>query len=849
MTTTGPIMVRMQGNSDDKTPRIPADAGVVANTNADVDANADAADAAAQAAQEAYDSGRFDTAVALRNEEIQLRESMQGPDHLDVAAALEGLSLALQDQGELTAAAEPLSRALSIREQQLGSDHVLTAESLNDTARLHWLKGELGAARGFLQRAVRIWRDQLGDHLSTATGLHNLGRLQHDLGAYRYAEQLYRGALAIRAQQLGPNATPVVWTTCFLGRVLFDIGHPEAPELLRKAVNLAQPLEEEDPFVLLHAKSNLAAHLVQGLQYEEAIDIYQQIVERCRKVLGPDHPDVATFLLQMGHAQRFAGRLVDAELSLTESRRIREAKLGAGHAELAYCDAAMARLYAAQKQTETADRLFEAAASRIEAWSANHPLAVESRTLAGLMWMECGEFELAEKRLSHAASGFEAARRKVRHGTERTTFMAEPYSALAISLLELGREDVWAQVDKAQGRALREIIFRVDEAEPDAVVTMDGIRDALDARTVVVGWIEPRRGESFPAWGYVIDSDDVRWVRLPNFQPERARQSVEVLADELARAGRSSLRAPRPDAHRTQTEEVWRTWFEPLEPWLEDADHWVVVSSGVLAGFPVECLSDRGGSVVGLKRLVSYMPSAATYAKLASERNRTKKPSRALLLGDPPFGEAVPQLPATRREVEMITPLFDDVRVLLGEDAAEARIEDMRTGGELEQFDVLHFATHAIADPERPERSALLLSQQDLPDPVDAALDETRFFSGEITAGEVSRNWKLNALVVTLSACETGRGRHVHGEGVVGFAQAFLRAGATHLLVSCWDVDDEATRIFMETFYGEFLRPNESPDLLPALQSARRRLVEYERDGRHPYSHPCYWSAFILYGG
>lgn len=134
----------------------------------------------------------------------------------------------------------------------------------------------------------------------------------------------------------------------------------------------------------------------------------------------------------------------------------------------------------------------------------------------------------------------------------------------------------------------------------------------------------------------------------------------------------------------------------------------------------------------------------------------------------------------------------------------------------------------------------------------------TRIYDGLVTAKEIVREWDLNADLVTLSACETGLGKKVMGEGYVGFAHAFLQAGARSLLVSLWKVEDRATALLMHRFYenrlGEYrdernARVGEPMTKADALQEAKYWLRNYtDERGGHPYEHPYYWSAFTLIG-
>ena len=169
---------------------------------------------------------------------------------------------------------------------------------------------------------------------------------------------------------------------------------------------------------------------------------------------------------------------------------------------------------------------------------------------------------------------------------------------------------------------------------------------------------------------------------------------------------------------------------------------------------------------------MGYAPSATVYARLVESRRdfRSKTsaagrrdlglssdacPSAAawnvLLLGDPPFAAGsspavqLPPIPASREEVQAIAKIFPHPTVLLGKDASEEALVRLADSGALGRFDVLHLATHARIDARHPERSALMLSQMDLPDPVRSITPGTRIFDGRIMTREILREWKLNA--------------------------------------------------------------------------------------------------------
>ena len=172
-------------------------------------------------------------------------------------------------------------------------------------------------------------------------------------------------------------------------------------------------------------------------------------------------------------------------------------------------------------------------------------------------------------------------------------------------------------------------------------------------------------------------------------------------------------------------------------------------------------------------------------------------------------GEDFEPLPGTRYEVEALARLFrsDDrpTRILLGADASEQELDRLAASGELGRFSFIHLATHGVIDEDIPIRSAVILTQTGLPDPLEQVLHQKPVFDGRLLVREIQHGWDLNAELVTLSACETALGRDAGGEGFVGFTQALLMSGTRSICLSLWKVDDTATSLLMQRFYANLL--------------------------------------------
>jgi CHAT domain-containing protein len=266
------------------------------------------------------------------------------------------------------------------------------------------------------------------------------------------------------------------------------------------------------------------------------------------------------------------------------------------------------------------------------------------------------------------------------------------------------------------------------------------------------------------------------------------------------------------------------------------------------------------------ERSVSYVPSAGVMAQLLTERPRNEaspEPGKLFVgFGDP--GEtpardrnaaivsgvtgicaspgerqagrrtaraadgAGPQaLPGARDEVCRIARLFpaDQAAVFTGPDATE---ENVKTSPLVASARNLHFAVHGFLDESHPDRSGLQLAR-----------GSSSVEDGLLRVREIS-NLDLHADLVVLSACQSGMGRVISGEGLIGMSRAFLYAGAGSIVVSLWKVDDEATSDLMVSFYSQLRAVGDKSE---ALRRAKLELIDQSR-----YSHPYFWAAFILVG-
>ena len=189
----------------------------------------------------------------------------------------------------------------------------------------------------------------------------------------------------------------------------------------------------------------------------------------------------------------------------------------------------------------------------------------------------------------------------------------------------------------------------------------------------------------------------------------------------------------------------------------------------------------------------------------------------------------IPRLPFTRQEADRLLALTPETSSFRAIDfqASRATVLDPALG----QYRYVHFATHGLLDSERPGLSALVLSM------VDA---QGKAQDGFLRANDIY-NLKLPAELVVLSACQTGLGKDIKGEGLVGLTRGFMYAGAARVVVSLWSVNDKATSDLMTRFYEKMLKQGERP-------AAALRAAQVEMWKQKQWQSPYYWAAFTMQG-
>lgn len=317
-----------------------------------------------------------------------------------------------------------------------------------------------------------------------------------------------------------------------------------------------------------------------------------------------------------------------------------------------------------------------------------------------------------------------------------------------------------------------------------------------------------------------------------------------------------------------QGSNLYDSIFKPLETALGSSKRLIIIPDGTLSYLPFEALvtvrAHQRHAYLVERFAIVYGPSASALVAIQTANQPSASPKGLLAFGDPAINNAetdtkqvaslqpasggaiarvrrsapaedytergfsFARLPYARTEVLTIGKLFPvgQRQLYLGADAREETVKNSN----LRDFQFIHFASHGFMDESHPARSGILLSR------APGSSED-----GILQVGEIMR-LKMNADLVTLSACSTGLGKLVNGEGMLGLTRAFFYAGAKNVAVSLWNVNDSATASLMGNFYRNLEHG------LSQSEALRQAKLELLHSSQPLWRHPYFWAAFVIDG-
>jgi len=880
--------------------------------------------------------GKYGEAGPLYQKALDIRRKVLGEGHPHTAQSYSGAAANLREQGKYAAAGPLFQKALDIYRQVLGEDHPDTAAGYNNVAYNLMARGKYAEAGPLYQKSLDIYRKVLGeDHPDTATSYNNVAANLDAQGQYGEAGPLYHKALDIRRKVLGEDHPQTADSYFNVAANLDAQGqYAAAGPLNQKALTIRRKILGEDHPHTASSFTEVAINLQAQGKYPEALASLESAARSYeaarlnvaasgleRAAFGAEQSPYPFLAAARGRAGRTAGawEALEAELArglldemalrrgrgLTPEEQRQGEELRAKRVSL---DARVLVLASRPQRTNAeADELERLVAQRQQLDKAlmEQAVLVSRREVAGLPQLQAGlPADAAFVAWVDAADKFGGVQE---HWGCVVRPQGEPHwerlpgsgpggqwtaddftltSQFYVSLAKSAPPETTAGLAKKLHSQRLEPLSKhlggvkylfVAAVNQMAGIPIEALTDQYTVSYTPSGtYLARLKDRERPHSTGLLAVGDPVFPTVRNLTQPTALPPGGLLVNQVLPGGAAAQA-------RLQYGDVLVTYAGVPLSSVEQLDQ--LIAAKATEKTVVVQVWREGQDKLAERELTPGRLSVAL-AKEPAREVLTARRQADQLLAQLARGERYAELPGTQVEIARLAELFDprSVTTLTRGAASEERLEELRQAGKLGQLRYLHFATHGKANNVRAFESALLLTPPARPPDVRAG---EPYLEGQLTASEVLDYWKLDCELVTLSACESGLGRHGGGDGLLGFAQAFLMAGSRSVCLSLWQVDDTATALLMDRFYRNLLgkRPDgakpmpkaaalrEAKDWLrtvPASEALERLgvltqgVVRGERPAREemqavprpkdaakdyrPYAHPRYWAAFILIG-
>ena len=758
-------------------------------------------------------------------------------------------------------------------------ESLVLAQALLDLATCHSAQGSKAEADAMYARA-----EQLSARIAPRSQAHlrsllRLGSSVSMTGDLIGAERFWKRGLEL-APEDADEKTSLVGSLGALAYVRGDMTGAEA--LTRQAMERARRADDRGNQAVLLGNLGTVA-LAKG-DVTGAERLLSEALERER--LASVNPHVMTLHLRtMGDVRRRLGDLVGAKEYFEQSLKVSDTT--GGHASLVTL-ASLGELARAKSDWPAAEAAYRRGLAFLTRPDPIGPREAQILHGLGMVARARGEVEEAADRFGQAVAAIERVRGRVGGTDEARSVFASRHFGIyhdhAGQLVRLGRTaDAYDVLELSRARSLLALLAERDVIVQDgipaeleqqrrrvdaeyqqghrALLRLDPVKDhaKVDAAAVALAALRQKQNEVAEKIREVAPRlADLRYPEPLSTRDVQAalepgtlllafstgdedtllfavtHETLDAVRIPLAEAdlrrridhwrGLAERSVPLPAFYK-EARDLYEVLLRPVDRHLLGARHVLVSPGGSLHALPFPALR-RGERYVADWKPLTIVPSGTLYAQWESSRRQAWAGCDVVGFADPRRPAAgFDTLPESRRELQTVVRLCPKAaRLHVGDAATEEQAKGL---GKEARY--IHFACHGLVDERLPLDSGLVLHA-----PGGAASED----DGLLQAWEIYERVRIDADLVTLSACDSGSGAVRAGEGLLGLTRAFHYAGARSVLASLWSVGDKSSAWFMERFYGELARGATKDEALQRTQQAAIRA------GRRPSA----WAAYQLYG-
>ncbi|QIR38302.1 CHAT domain-containing protein [Tolypothrix sp. PCC 7910] len=773
-------------------------------------------------------------------------------DRSGEATTLNNIGLVYSALGEKQQALAYYNKALPLI--QAVGDRSGEATTLNNIGAVYDALGEKQQALAYYNKALPLYQ-AVGDRSGEATTLNNIGAVYDALGEKQQALAYYNKALPLR-QAVGDRSGEAT-TLNNIGAVYDALGEKQqALAYYNKALPLIQAVGDRSGEAT--TLNNIGLVYSDLGEKQKALEFYNNALPLIQAV--GDKGNEASLLSNIAYLERSRGNLqaartnVEAAIKIIEQLRtkIDSKELRTSYFATKqdvykfYIDLLMELHKKSPSQGYAALALHYSERSR-----ARSLIELLNEANAKIIKGANPELVAQERNLRQQIDAKDTLRRNLETSDNKNDLVTKA----AIQGLSQQINNLLSQYQEIQAkiRASNPEYAKLTNPDPEKdILKLPQIQQQLDQDTLLLQY---SLGEEH-SYLWAVTPTSMQVYTLP------PRQEIEKLTQRLSQDLKSPIAN---DATIASSKKLSQIILTPVADKLP-GKRLVIVADGALQTLPFAALPDLSATKyqpLMVNHEIVNLPSASTIAFQRQQlANRKPAPKALAILADPVYSatdERVTGKPektqigsnlelersALERAARSLkrngwdrlkntaTEAKEILKLIPASSSLEALNFDANynkaTSSALNQFRILHFATHGFVNQEQPQLSGIVLSLVD---------KKGNPISGYLRLADLF-NQDYPAELIVLSACETGLGKNINGEGLVGLTRGLMYAGAARVAVSLWQVSDEGTSILMQEFYKQMLQQNKTP--AAAMRAAQIKLWQ---DGRSPYE----WAGFTVQG-
>jgi len=784
-----------------------------------------------------YTSGNYHKSLEYLNKAVVIQEKELGKKHFDLSITYTLLANTYLGIGDSIKALEYSKKSLAIVEKILGKNHTNLTTNYHIIGTVYLSMGEYSKALEYYNKGLTIKKKTLPKtHPAIATFYADIGLVYRSKKEYKKALVFYKEALAILTKQIDKKHYAITTYYNIIADLYSSIkNYPEALKYLRESIDIQEKTigknqsEMATSYGVMGSLYSAMGNQLEALKYfKKATDIQEKIFYKNHFFFIAYYHNIGVLYSQVGNyieSYKYAKKSFnifiknrDKNFILLDSKQKRNYLKSTSPVQLFFYSAFLYKQSLLNPKERKKINQY-----MLDSWLNYKRTVFDIENSLEILYAQTkdkdikskiDELNIRKRELARLYQNIPQDSKKLKQYNQDIVKIEDKISQLEIYL-----------GSKSSKLYLKDIKYQ-------------DISKILKPNELYIDFVKVKGGY------FYFSLDKFQNIKFEVFNPVQTKYIDQVVNEIRVETEKASVNIEK---SKTLYTKLYDLIIRKID--IRDKTSLIISPDGLLGLIPFEAFYDKQEQKYLIEKLnIRYIPSGKELVKLYQNRN---KPSDDIVVfANPSFGLNIASnsqirrgtIDALKRTNSFFVPLSGswaeakNIKKLFREDS-EMYMKDNANEENLFKIQapkILHLSTHGFFIKDKDILNPMLKSGIALSGANYAIKTQTG--NGIVTGFELSGINLNGTELVVLSACETGVGEVEEAEGVASLSKAFMKAGAKHIVMSLWSVDDKATATLMENFYQNI---KDGKSYSVALREAKLSMIKSRK------SHPYYWSAFI----